>query len=273
MIRRTLAPAVGAGALLLLAGAAPATATHAPVTIDVRIEIDDRGAPGPLSPMLYAVEDIEITAGPELTPDDLVANESSLPCAGVTVDLDRSGEVVVAWDGTEPSCPVRLVEVTIIGHPLAGPYVVWDRLLGVPTPGEEPVLDPGDPEPEAPVLADLGVFIGDFATVLTWTGREEEQAFLVGEAWFRFGLADHSGDDDGGGTDDDGGSDGGGTDGGGDDGGDDSTVDDGGPDGSDGGDGADGGDGSTGGESGTADPTPAPAPPATPTTATPTYTG
>lgn len=258
------AAALSVGALVL-AGAAPATAAHGPISIDVRIDLDDRTAPGPQSPMIYAVEGVEIADGPELTSDDLVSNASSLPCAGVTVDVDRTGEVVVAWDGREPSCPIRVIEVTIIGHSFAGPYVAWDRLLGVPTPGEEPILDPGGPEPEEPVVSDLSVFVGDFATVLTWTARESEEAFLVDQAWFRFELAEGSehDDDTDGGTDE-------GTDGGGDTGGG-SEADGGGTD-EDGASEEDGGaeEGDGAEEGGAAPP---PAAPAVPTTATPTYTG
>jgi hypothetical protein len=204
MARGSWAAAALSAGVLVLAGAVPATAVHGPISIDVRIDVDDREAPEPLSPLIYAVEGVEVADGPELTSDDLVSNASSLPCAGVTVDVDRTGEVVVAWDGREPSCPIRLIEVTIIGHSFAGPYVAWDRLLGVPTPGEEPILDPGGPEPEEPVVADLRVRVGDFATILTWTAREGEQAFLVDRAWFRFELAEGPEHDGDGGTDDDG---------------------------------------------------------------------
>lgn len=179
-----------------MAGAVVLAVDAAPVPWD---------APGaPYSPMFYAAEDVEIVAGPELTSADLVSNESELPCAGVTVDLDETGLVVVAWDGTEPSCPIRLIEVTIVGHHFAGLDLQFDRLLGVPVPDEEPILDPGEPEPEAPAVSDLSVFVGDFATRMTWTARlGDDRAFLVDEAFFRFDLRQDPADpaDPGGPTD------------------------------------------------------------------------
>jgi len=163
--------AVAACAVTLLAvGVAPATALTQPVDIAVLLA-QTTAEDSPVK--AFVVEGVVVGDGPELTAEDLLAEESDDICGAVEVDIDPEAQTVTVTS-TEDGCELGVLSVAVVSDEIASFTVASDDLV-TSSPDGEPVVE-------------LDQTPGTVAAA--WIADEERTLVLGGSAVFAYELVE-----------------------------------------------------------------------------------